>query len=236
MEPIERAKEGGHELIAEADRAFEAGEIDEAEWHGRMAEVITPAYLAAANPRAQSGHSGDEAHWDRARSIVLDGVLPTGGTFLDIGCANGHLMECLVDWGAERGVPIEPYGLDVAPELAELARTRLPRWADRIWVGNAATWEPPFLFDHVRTGLEYVPTARRAGFVERLLTEFVRPGGRLIIGTYNEEPDGATQGPLLADLVAGWGFEIAGRSVRPHWSDDRIRYKVFWLEAPSTTS
>lgn len=231
MEPIDLAKDGGARLIAATDRAFEAGEIDEAEWHRRMAQVITPAYLGAANPRAQSGHSGDEAHWEQARSIVLDGVLPTGGTFLDIGCANGHLMECVVDWGRQRGLSIEPYGLDIAPELAELARTRVPQWADRIWVGNAASWEPPFRFDHVRTGLDYVPTAVRPAFVERLLTGFLRPAGRLIVGTYNEEPDGETPGPSLAEQVESWGFDVVGRSVRPHWSDERIRYKVFWLEA-----
>jgi hypothetical protein len=31
---------------------------------------------------------------------------------------------------------VEPYGVDISPALAELARRRLPRWADRIWTGQ----------------------------------------------------------------------------------------------------
>jgi hypothetical protein len=34
---------------------------------------------------------------------------------------------------------IEPYGPELTPALAELARRRLPEWADRIFVGNALT-------------------------------------------------------------------------------------------------
>ena len=61
-------------------------------------------------------------------------------------------MESMAAWAG-----VEPYGLEISPELAELARRRLPQWADRIWVGNAPTWTPPRRFDVVRTGLDYVP-------------------------------------------------------------------------------
>ena len=53
--------------------------------------------------------------------------------------------------------------LDIAPELADLARRRLPKWMDRIYVGNVLYWNPPKRFDFVRTGLEYVPERRGAG-------------------------------------------------------------------------
>jgi hypothetical protein len=52
-------------------------------------------------------------------------------------------MELVAAWCAERGLAIEPYGVDISPALAELARRRLPRWADRIWTGNAVDWQPP---------------------------------------------------------------------------------------------
>jgi hypothetical protein len=45
-------------------------------------------------------------------------------------------MESVAAWCAERGLAIEPYGVDISPALAELARRRLPQWADRIWVGT----------------------------------------------------------------------------------------------------
>jgi hypothetical protein len=47
-----------------------------------------------------------------------------------------------VAWCAERGVRLEPFGVDLSPGLAAEAR-RLPRWADGIWVGNALDWTAP---------------------------------------------------------------------------------------------
>lgn len=212
---------------APTNAALSAGEIDEAEWHRRVAAVITPAYLAATNPRAQSGHSGDDPHWERVRGLIADAI-HRDGAFLDVGCASGYLMECLVPWARARGHAIEPYGLDLAPELADLARRRLPQWAARIAVGNGLTWAPPRRFDFARTGLEYVPPTRCRDLVEHLLRRVVAPGGRLVLGTYNE-PRAAD--PTLEQLVASWGFPIAGRAERPHWHREGIVYRVLWVEA-----
>src|SRR5881396_889927 len=117
--PIELAKNGAADLLAGAEAELEAGRIDEAEWYRRIAGVITPAYLASATPWGQSGRSGDGASWERARGLLIDAV-DRSGTFLDVGCASGYLMECMVRWGSARHLTIEPYGLDIAPELAEL--------------------------------------------------------------------------------------------------------------------
>src|ERR1051326_7701701 len=111
------AKSRGYDLVQQADAALEAGAIDEAGWYREVAAVITPAYLAGHNPRAQSGHSGDDAHWEQARSLIADAV-HHDGTFLDVGCASGYLMECLERWARDRGHAIQPHGLDIAPELA----------------------------------------------------------------------------------------------------------------------
>ena len=229
-ESIEKAKNRGYQLLAEAEAALEAGQIDEAGWYQRAMAVITPAYLAGDNPRSQSGHSGDEAHWRHARSLVAE-AMDRDGDFLDVGCASGHLMECVQVWAGERGVRIEPYGLDIASELAALARSRLPHWAERIWVGNAIAWTPPRRFDFVRTGLEYVPRRREPDLVRRLLTEVVAPGGRLIIGSGSEERDQIRREPSLEQEVASWGFRIAGSLRRPHYHDARLEYRVFWIEA-----
>jgi len=129
------------------------------EYHRRISAVMTPAYLAADNPRGQSGHGGDDARWTHARSLIADAI-DRRGTFLDIGCASGYLMESIQRWCAEKGVAIEPYGLDIAPELADLAKSRLPHWAHRIFTGNALGWRPPMRFNFVRTCM-YVPRRRR---------------------------------------------------------------------------
>src|ERR1044071_9307789 len=183
--PIELAKNGAAHLLASCEAALEAGEIDEAEWYRRIAAVITPAHLAADTPWTQSGKSGDAASFERARSLIAEAARP--GTFLDVGCASGYLMECMVRWCSAAGIACEPYGLDISPEPAELARGRLPRWGERIFVGNALTWQPPHRFDVVRTGLEYVPARRQRDLVERLLGEVGAERGRLIIGVFRSE-------------------------------------------------
>jgi SAM-dependent methyltransferase len=215
-EELEAAKERGWRRTAAIDAAYERGELDDAGWHAANAGVIVPAYLAAETPEGGSGSSRDAAGWERARSLVAEAV-EAGQSFLDIGCANGHLMESMARWGG-----VEPYGLEISPELAKLARTRLSRWADRIWVGNAISWEPPRRFDVVRTGLDYVPAPRRQGLVEHLLSYT----DRLVIGVFNEERDLHTQ----EELVAGWGFEISGRREREH-THPRLAYKAFWIDA-----
>ena len=228
MRPLQYVKNGAHDLIARVDRAIEAGEIDEAEWHRQVSVVITPAYLAGDNPRSQSGYSRDDVDWTHARGLIADAI-DRSGTFLDIGCASGYLMECMQRWCAAKGITIEPYGLDIAPELAELAQRRLPHWSDRIWVGNAINWRPPMQFEFVRTGL-YVPRPRRRDLVEHLLQHVVRPGGRLIIGTENEDREPNPEDPTTEQLVLSWGMRLAGRSERPH-RDPRVCYRVIWVDA-----
>ena len=145
---------------------------------------------------------------------------------LDIGCANGLLMESLAAWGAEDGRALEPYGVEISDGSPTSRGTRLPHWADRIWTGNAMTWEPPRRFDVVRTGLDYVPPRRRREFVERLLRELVSPGGRLVVGVFNEEKDRET----VADTLRSWGLEPSGATSRAH-RDPRLRYKAVWVDA-----
>lgn len=230
--PIELAKNRAYRQLSSITDSLEAGEIDEAGWYQAVAAFITPAYLAATSPRAQSGSSADEAGWRHNRGLLADAI-DRDGAFLDVGCANGHLMETLTVWCAERGYQIEPYGLDIAPELADLARRRLPHWADRIWVGNGIDWQPPHgaRYTFVRTGLEYVPPRRQPDLLRHLLRNVVAPGGRLIIGVYNEERDETRPIPAEVDRIAALGYRIAGQTDRPHNRDPRLRYRAFWIDA-----
>jgi SAM-dependent methyltransferase len=223
------AKNRARPLLDDLETALASGEISENEWFERIAAVITPAYLAGQNARAQSGHSGDEEQWRCARSLIVD-CIPKSGSFLDIGCANGHLMESLCEWGREKGLVVDVFGLDISPELVDLAERRLPQFVDRFFVGNALTWKPPRKFDFVRTCLEYVPRSRQRDLLTHLLAHAVRPGGRLIIGTFNEEREEFKAEPALREIVEQLGFEVAGEVARPHQRDPRLFYKAFWID------
>jgi hypothetical protein len=220
---VELSADGGADHWAAIGADLAAGRIDEWEWFERTAAVVAPIYLAAANPRAQSGHSGDEARWEAARRPMLDAV-DSDGDFLDIGCASGYLMESVHRWAARNGFTLEPYGLDIVPELAELARQRLPHWTDRIFTGNALTWRPPRRFDYVRVGLEYVPPGRAVDLVAHLLE--VAVGRRLVIGVANE----IVGRPAREDELVNAGYRVAGRREWPKPDDARVVRRVFWVD------
>ena len=86
---------------------------------------MVPNYVGADTPWGQSGKTGDAKTWEEARRPIVD-ALERDGTFLDVGCANGYLLETVSAWAAEKGVEIEPYGVDIAPELVEIARLVSP--------------------------------------------------------------------------------------------------------------
>jgi SAM-dependent methyltransferase len=164
-------------------------------------DVFEEAYLSSDDPRAQSGFRGDEARWESVRRPIVEAI-DHDGTFLDIGCANGYLLESIVRWSAHR---IEPYGLDFALRLVELAQARLPQWADRFFVGEALTWESPRAFDFARIELVYVTDDRRGEAVRRVLSYV----DRVIVCSY-----GSRRRNLPADDVAAQlrslGFDVVG--------------------------
>jgi hypothetical protein len=165
------------------------------------------AYLAGTNPRQQSGFGRDARDWERFRRVVV-APIDRDASFLDIGCANGLLMESVVEWARENGHVVEPYGLEISEKLANLARQRLPHWRDRIFVGNALFWDSPAQFDFVRTELVYVPPARRREYVERLLERHVARDGRLLVCAYGSSRPEGTRAELLVDELLGLGLEI----------------------------
>lgn len=185
-------------------------------WFANVQKTLEGAYIQHTEPWRQAGMSGPEERWVSLRKPVAS-CIDRSGSFLDIGCANGYLLECILSWTAERGIHIEPYGMDIAPRLLDLARKRLPQYKDRFFQGNSFYWNPPRRFDFVRTELVYVPGEYEQRYVDRLLEEFLEPGGKLLIANYAEGlPDpmvglmpGNHPTRFLEDRLLELGFEPA---------------------------
>ena len=170
--------------------------------------TLERSYLSETDPVRQSGFSGGAERWRNERSPLLD-ALPGSCELLDVGCANGYLLECLLSWGTVRGLTLTPFGLDCAAGLIELARKRLPRYADHFFVGNAWNWTPPRRFTCVHSLFDCVPREYFSSYIDRLLTRFVAPGGRLIVGAYGSRTRGEAPAPVGV-MLAELGLAVTG--------------------------
>jgi SAM-dependent methyltransferase len=185
---------------------------------------VEQAYLAQDDPIKQSGYYGGEVRWRKERELILDAV-EGDGDFLDVGCANGYLLQCLVEWGRERGVALTPYGVDQGAGLIALARQRHPEYRDHFWAANAWDWTPPRKFQYVYTLWACVPESYFSEYVRRLLDRVVTRGGRLIIGAYGK---GVPAWEVAGELGAR-GFTVAGRTETTPMPITRVA----WVRAPA---
>ena len=198
--------------------AFHVEPADAPAWFDEVRSILEPAYLAAPTPWQQSGKSGTYEDWVRLRLPVAECV-QRAAAFLDLGCANGFLLECLLEWTRHKDVLIEPYGLDFSEKLLTLAKLRLPDYGSHLFHGNAWDWQPPRRFDYVRTELVYVPVNLRFAYLTRLIHKFLAPGGLLLVAHYRSRVEDLTCGWVEDDLraldfkLAGItsGFDAAGR-------------------------
>jgi SAM-dependent methyltransferase len=180
--------------------------------------TTTGVYLRASTPQGGSGYSGNDSEWRAARAglaFALDGLdvdLGRSGqplSFLDVGCANGHLPASFVTWGAERNLTVDPYGVDLSAALVQRAKELHPQWTDHFWTGDMLTWRHPTgrRFDLVHVLLDVLPTDKYGEAVVNCLELVTTGGGRLLISVYDMRPE------MSAEAVAlRLGLPIEGRT------------------------
>ena len=152
-------------------------------WFEEQKLTLEREYSRHDDPVRQSGFGGGAERWRAERAPILDAV-DADGDLLDVGCANGYLLESLVTWARERGRAIVPHGVDFSEKFIELAERRLPQQAAHFRVANAWDWTPPRKFRFVYALLDAVPREHMGEYANRLLERCVEPGGRLIVGHY----------------------------------------------------
>ncbi|MFC7622087.1 class I SAM-dependent methyltransferase [Microlunatus sp. GCM10028923] len=220
---------------AEADRAA----MTYARHQRDLQRTLTGTYLRSTTLPGGSGFGGSEEDWRDARqglTFALDGLAESLGrpgqpvSFCDLGCANGHLPASFVEWGAERGVTVEPYGVDLAPELIDRARQVYPQWADRFRVGDALTWRAPEdqRFDLVHVLLDVIPDDLHGSLLENCRA-LVTPGGRLLVSSYAILVDRGAEA-----LVTAQGYQVDGRTPRRRRRSNGKPYgqPSVWLRVP----
>ncbi len=199
-------------------------------WERRGAEMLEAAYVArGAGPRGSGSNSASEGDW-RAKRQHLAIPMDRSGDWLDVGCANGHLLATLPAWAAERDLTIEPHGLEILPAVAELARSLHPTLATRIWTGSILRWSPPKRFRYVTALADSAPPELLGHLLGRLIDHVVEPGGRLIFSSYTDARANAPQ-PLVDDVIeAGFTPDGVIHIERP----GRFPLQTIWLDRSPT--
>ena len=173
-------------------------------------DALERSYLRETDPIRGSGFGGGAERWRSEREPLLDGVRGDGN-ILDVGCANGYLLDCLVRWGGDRGLRLTPHGVDRSAALVEHARELLPGFSANLHVGDSWTWSPPRVYEHVYALYDCVPLDYLAEYIVRLLDRAVGDGGRLIIGAYGSRSRGLDPYDV-AGFLESHGHVVSGRS------------------------
>ncbi len=195
-------------------------------WFAETKRSLEEEYLRHEDPIRQSGFGGGPERWRAERTPILDAI-DRDGDLLDVGCANGYLLECLVEWARDRGRTIVPHGVDISEKLIAIAERRLALHAANLWVANAWDWRPPRQYRFVYALLDSVPNELMGAYARRLFDRCVEPGGRLIAGHYGSLSRG--EAPLdVAVLLQSGGLTVAGTAQGGHpaitrfaWTDKR---------------
>ena len=142
------------------------------------------------------------------RTLVCDGVMPSGGTLVDVGCGQGLMLALLVaaadiqedEWPSNRPVPPRfdrLIGIELRPRVARLAHEALGDCAEISGADANSAALTHFDVALIVDVLHMMPAAAQVELVERLKT-CLAPNGLILIRE--------------ADASAGWRFAIV-RSV-----------------------
>lgn len=203
---------------------LKAGKITESQYYELRKEATNSVYLNHKEPYAQCGHTGNEQTWVYSRIMPLLEVLNKNGSFIDVACANGYINESLFKWTNNSPIDIEYYGVDISKELIDIAKQRMPQFADNYYVANVDGFIPPKKFDYVRIlAISFIPEYKHKNFVDSLFNDYLKNTGRLILGPYTE----AKNTNEFMDYIEYLGYKHSGYLTKSYGGKER---KMFWID------
>lgn len=217
-----------NDFNAYVNASLNNNEISKDEWYEINKVYFTKLYLSHDNPRGQSGHGGDEYHYAFSHLPIVEAVYKNG-TFLDVGCANGHLCEMVHKWASAIGFDLQVFGVDISEGLIELAKNRLPQWCEHFFIGNSFFWKPKQKFDYIHVGgLGQVPEDNELMFFDHLMENYLVDGGRMILGPYwcNSEDSRYKGIKKLLDS----GISPNGYIEKTHYKNPNRLRKAVWFD------
>jgi hypothetical protein len=193
----------------------------------RRLQAMEATYVSQDSPLRQCGFSGNETRWKEQRFPIMQAI-EGDGDLLNLGCANGYLLESLVSWAEEKDVFITPHGLDAGTKLISYARARHNVVRTNFHVGNAWDWEPPRKYRYVYTSTDLVQPEFLAHYLMRVKDVMVEVGGRLIVGAYGSRRRAVH--PLdLRVLFDEIGWRITGMSSAPGEASMPVIARFAWM-------
>ena len=204
--------------------------------------MFTEEELARHIEEANSG--GGYERWKQVRQFIAKAI-HKDGTFLDIGCANGFLMKCLLHWSQYRLIP---YGVDNRKEVIEKAKLLLPRYAENFQCFDGDHLEKlhdagmPLRYDFVYRNYwkRDVDTSEKVRAIVTKLWENVKDDGRMILGLYwgSNHPKGSMEERKshesfvqFIELIKTGAGESRGEACAEsgfHW--------IMWIDKPKDTN
>ena len=120
------------------------------------------------------------------QTTAIDRVFPESGAvrLLEVGCGSAFYIR----YAAERNPSVHALGIELQPNVAEVARVNIQQWGldsrVAIEVGDIRDREPAPEFDIVTlyNSIYYFPVGERVSLLAHL-KKFIRPGGFLLLTT-----------------------------------------------------
>ena len=153
---------------------------------------------------------------------AIDGVVPSAGPvrLLEVGCGSGTYIR----YAAQRNPELQALGIELQPEVAEMARGNLAAWGltprAAVETVDLRDFSPEPIYDvaTLHNNIYYFPTAERVAVLAHLRS-FLKPGGRLLLTT------GCRGGSIFIGMLNLWGAATAGCGPLPLPSEMQEQFR-----------